>query len=209
MTELQTMPTMTSTQKKPKPKTKTTKTAKKMSTSTAITSSSRFLSEDQGAVSGMEERCALIDDCKVCSTSEREEIDVCSETGKYVAFKCGNYHHDAIVGSTWTTYDSCKSTRAEEEFALVRLQMFCLLLGAMAFASVRRQKMLHASLFDRRRLHARQQQQQKQQEQQMSMSSNRGSRASSSSIISNDADLEMTSTSERASLAENDTLAVV
>jgi hypothetical protein len=46
---------------------------------------------------------------------------------------------------------SCKYTEADEEFAMVRLQMFCLLIGSMAFMSVKRQKKVSASLFDQRK----------------------------------------------------------
>jgi hypothetical protein len=55
-----------------------------------------------------------------------------------------------------TKYQSCKRTRAEEEFRVVRLQVLCLLLGAVAVVSVRKQKMVSASLFDQRKLQAEQ-----------------------------------------------------
>jgi hypothetical protein len=57
---------------------------------------------------------------------------------------------------TRTNYESCKRTAADEEFLLVRLQVFCLLLGAFAVVSVRKQKIVSASLFDQRKLQAEQ-----------------------------------------------------
>jgi hypothetical protein len=50
-------------------------------------------------------------------------------------------------------YQSCRRTVADEEFRLMRFQVFCFLIGAIAFMSVRRQKAQHASLFDQRYIH--------------------------------------------------------
>jgi hypothetical protein len=47
-------------------------------------------------------------------------------------------------------YQSCKRTVDEEEFLMVRFQLFCLLTGTIAFVSIRRQKAANASLFDQR-----------------------------------------------------------
>jgi hypothetical protein len=55
---------------------------------------------------------------------------------------------------TRTKYESCKRTSADEEFLLVRFQVFCILLGAFAVISVRKQKIISANLFDKRKYQA-------------------------------------------------------
>lgn len=51
-----------------------------------------------------------------------------------------------------TIYTSCPRTKADDEFLLVRFQVFCLLFGSLACISSRRQKSASASLFDQRKL---------------------------------------------------------
>lgn len=53
-------------------------------------------------------------------------------------------------------YQSCRRTVDDEEFLLMRFQVFCFLAGTIAFISVRRQKAQHASLFDQRGSNSRQ-----------------------------------------------------
>jgi hypothetical protein len=55
---------------------------------------------------------------------------------------------------TRTKYESCKRTAADDEFLLVRFQVFCVLLGAFAVISVRKQKIVSANLFDKRKYQA-------------------------------------------------------
>ena len=54
--------------------------------------------------------------------------------------------------SSRTVYRSCPRTVNDEEFLMVRFQVFCFLTGAIAFMSVRKQKAAAASLFDQRKL---------------------------------------------------------
>jgi len=63
-------------------------------------------------------------------------------------------------------YRSCKRTSTDEEFLMLRLQVFCLLIGVTAFVSARRQKFAHASLFDQRKMRRNQREQQQRQQQQ-------------------------------------------
>ena len=51
-----------------------------------------------------------------------------------------------------TIFLSCDRTEEDEQFAVMRFQVLCLLAGAVAFVSVRQQKQSAASLFDQRRL---------------------------------------------------------
>lgn len=45
----------------------------------------------------------------------------------------------------------CDRTQADEEFLMIRLQIMCLITGALAFGSVRRQRYSASNLFDQRR----------------------------------------------------------
>jgi hypothetical protein len=53
-------------------------------------------------------------------------------------------------------YESCRRTKEDEEFLLVRLQVIWLLIGAFALISVRRQKRMNATLFDQRKIASQQ-----------------------------------------------------
>jgi hypothetical protein len=65
---------------------------------------------------------------------------------------------------TRTKFESCKRTAADDEFLLVRFQVFCILLGAFAVVSVRKQKRLSATLFDQRKLQAEQERKERERE---------------------------------------------
>ena len=51
-----------------------------------------------------------------------------------------------------TIYLSCARTPDDERFSMMRFQLFCLLAGMVALASVKQQKAAAASLFDQRKL---------------------------------------------------------
>jgi hypothetical protein len=55
-------------------------------------------------------------------------------------------------------------TAADDEFLLVRFQVFCILLGAFAVVSVKKQKIVSASLFDQRKLQAEQERKERERE---------------------------------------------
>ena len=59
------------------------------------------------------------------------------------------------TGEQRKSYRSCARTKADEEYLMIRLQVFCLLLGVVSFASVRKQKAVTASLFDQRKIQQR------------------------------------------------------
>jgi hypothetical protein len=48
-------------------------------------------------------------------------------------------------------YRSCRRTDEDEEFRLLRFQLFCFMGGIASFVQVRKQKTLSASLFDQRK----------------------------------------------------------
>jgi hypothetical protein len=51
-------------------------------------------------------------------------------------------------------YKSCRSTPAEDYFAVVRMQLICLVLGILSLREVNKQKRLSASMFDQRRYYS-------------------------------------------------------
>jgi hypothetical protein len=58
---------------------------------------------------------------------------------------------DEQSSSRKTVYQSCKRTVEDEQFLMLQWQVLWLLTGVFAFASVRKQKILNASLFDQRK----------------------------------------------------------
>lgn len=58
---------------------------------------------------------------------------------------------DELV-DTREAIQSCKRTKSDEEFLVVRLQVFCLLIGVLSLVAARKQKAASASLFDQRKI---------------------------------------------------------
>jgi hypothetical protein len=52
-------------------------------------------------------------------------------------------------------YRSCARTKWDEEYLMVRLQVFCLLLGVLSIVSLKKQKVSTATLFDQRKSQGR------------------------------------------------------
>jgi hypothetical protein len=92
----------------------------------------------------------------MCSNQDREDIPECQHTGKFVVYRCVNEQSSAASSNIY--YESCQRTMVEEEFLMVRFQVLLLLMGLIAVASVRKQRMAHATLFDQRKLNKSQRQ---------------------------------------------------
>mmetsp|Transcript_19586 Transcript_19586/g.27707 ORF Transcript_19586/g.27707 Transcript_19586/m.27707 type:complete len:164 (+) Transcript_19586:78-569(+) len=103
----------------------------------------------------MQHECHVIDKCRECTKHELIDNDVCEKTRKIERIECIRYQGDDEISST-KKFRSCKRTEADEEFLMMRLQMFCFLLGFMSLFSAKRQKRIHASLFDQRKAKAKQ-----------------------------------------------------
>jgi len=96
--------------------------------------------------------------CEACSYSELRTEEACHETGKSQLFECilpgdsksTGTEDEASVDSTFIR-KSCKYTQFEEEMAMFRLQLICLAIGLLSVASVRKQKRMSVSMFDRRK----------------------------------------------------------
>jgi len=97
--------------------------------------------------------CQVIEKCEMCSFSDQKAVPVCKETGRREKREC--VAHDGDDSKSYEDWFSCKYTDADEQFAMVRFQMICVVLGSMALISVRRLKRVTASLFDKRKMAAR------------------------------------------------------
>lgn len=97
------------------------------------------------------EECSPVAKCEICTfTDQKTFADACKPTGRMQKFKCVEFE-DEEESKGGIEMRSCKHTEADEEFAMIRLQMFCCLIGGMALMSVKRQKRVSASLFDQRK----------------------------------------------------------
>mmetsp|Transcript_18103 Transcript_18103/g.45038 ORF Transcript_18103/g.45038 Transcript_18103/m.45038 type:complete len:271 (-) Transcript_18103:426-1238(-) len=91
--------------------------------------------------------------CTQCTFSEQKTYEACKETGKWQEFKC------FLPGENTGSEDedvkfemrSCKYTDLDNGLAMFQLQLFCLLIGGLAIVSVKRQKKVSMSMFDRRK----------------------------------------------------------
>ncbi|KAG7351727.1 cytidylyltransferase-like protein [Nitzschia inconspicua] len=101
-----------------------------------------------------DEVCTPVEKCQRCSFTDQQNYDSCKETGRWEKVECST---DTVNGTSSSSsrfvMRSCKYTEADEDFAMVRLQMLCFLVGSIAVMSVRKQKRLSASLFDQRKQH--------------------------------------------------------
>mmetsp|Transcript_24440 Transcript_24440/g.56957 ORF Transcript_24440/g.56957 Transcript_24440/m.56957 type:complete len:190 (+) Transcript_24440:725-1294(+) len=98
-----------------------------------------------------EESCRPAGECEECTETRKKRQEVCGKTGKIQVYKCF-VEEEGTETTTRTIFKSCRRTRADEEFLMVRFQVFCFLLGSLSFLYAKRQKTQSASLFDQRRL---------------------------------------------------------
>ncbi|VEU41517.1 unnamed protein product [Pseudo-nitzschia multistriata] len=101
--------------------------------------------------------------CTECTFSEQKTYDACKATGKWQKFECILVEGEGETRRTEQEtpladpaapkheMKSCKYTEFDEGFAMFELEVFCLLIGCLAFVSVRKQKRLSSSMFDRRK----------------------------------------------------------
>jgi len=115
------------------------------------------------------EKCEPVGKCEQCTFSEQKTYEACHDTGRWEKFECIFVEATKMSSSLSTTEEeesenkistkniqmrSCKYTEFDEEFAMVRLQIFCFLIGSLAIMSVKKQKRLSTSLFDQRKQEA-------------------------------------------------------
>ncbi len=144
--------------------------------SASITSSSRSQSSDQKPEEFDKQlfNCKPAPDsqCKLCLGGARSGHEGCEETGKRQEFYCDRNSDNDDEGSTDGSepieyFFSCKRTRVEEEYLIMRLQGICALVAFLSLRNVRREKLLSESLFDNRKRVARQHQMSQEMQQEM------------------------------------------
>jgi len=106
--------------------------------------------------SSSKEQCNASGSCEMCASDDLRTKEACKETGRQQELVCsrgGELDNEASSGAAETNrvFRSCKTTAADNEFAMVRFQVFCFLLGSMAFASAKKQMRLSSNLFDQRK----------------------------------------------------------
>jgi len=85
--------------------------------------------------------------CLQCTFSEQRTYDACVATGRWQKFKCSG------PDEAEAKYEmrSCKHTDFDNGLVMFQFQIFCLLIGALSIVSVKKQKKLSLSMFDRRK----------------------------------------------------------
>lgn len=117
--------------------------------------------------------------CINCAGSESLSLTECMATSRKQAFRCLPHDGESrrvlllfslttmiyVLGATESSdgpeqgdplivYRSCQRTEEDEEFRLLRFQLFCFMGGIASFVQVRKQKAVSASLFDQRKQQA-------------------------------------------------------
>jgi len=112
------------------------------------------------------EVCTPSAECELCPHGWRVSVERDDEKIKGEFEACEKYErrqkHDCTLfydtGSTKkvtknrSEYRPCQYTESDEQSRMMRLQLFCLILGILAYRTARRQRVASASLFDQRRL---------------------------------------------------------
>lgn len=88
------------------------------------------------------EKCVASSLCEACRPEELR-LDFCSSTRRRIEITCD--------GGT-TRYESCDETAQDQLVDVMRFEATMLFFGGISLYLVRRRKLRHQSLFDRRRL---------------------------------------------------------
>jgi hypothetical protein len=97
-----------------------------------------------GEIATAHDSCTVLESCHRCTDGDRRDHPECQSTGIISITKCSTEEEESVI------YQVCQRTKADDEFLMIQLQMFCLLLGVVSFLSVRRQRTTASSLFDQR-----------------------------------------------------------
>merc|ERR1711935_328304 len=93
--------------------------------------------------------------CIHCSFGEQAENEVCKETGNWQKFQCilPSDSTDSELAPADAIFEmkSCRYTDFDEGVHMIQLQTFCLLMGLLSLVSMKKQKRLTLSMFDRRK----------------------------------------------------------
>lgn len=113
--------------------------------------------------------CKPISECELCEEGPQRQSGTkgCEETGKHRKWSCPKHDDDEEEqGDNYIEFRSCKRTTIEEEYNVIRFEALCLLISLFSLRTVRREKLLNESLFDKLKRQAKIQQQQQQPQQQ-------------------------------------------
>jgi hypothetical protein len=91
--------------------------------------------------------CRPVTECELCPGGSRSGHSGCERTGKRAKYKCRTQE---AVSTTFYTHQSCTRTVLDEEMYMTRFQVYCIIIAFFALRSVKREKNLSASLFERR-----------------------------------------------------------
>lgn len=110
------------------------------------------------AATSFEECTIPVTKCMECTFSEQKAFDACKETGKWQKFKCvlpSDTEESEEEEGRDDQYEtmSCKHTDFDNGIAMFQFQIFCLLIGGLSIVSVKKQKKVSMSMFDRRKQH--------------------------------------------------------
>lgn len=110
-------------------------------------------SQPSETTSNIEECTVPAGKCELCNFSEQKTEEACHETGLWQKFECRQTAGSKDESSSDSTFKmkSCKYTDFDEGIAMIQFQSLCLLIGSLSIMSVRKQKRLTSSLFDRRK----------------------------------------------------------
>lgn len=112
--------------------------------------------------------CITVDECRYCTAetvTTKGNVDEantaipqeCFDTGRRQRYECSAAENSSSGTPASSSevmeviYQSCKSTPAEDYYAVLRMQIICLALGIFSLRQVNKQKRLSASMFDQRR----------------------------------------------------------
>ena len=91
--------------------------------------------------------------CELCPGGAHSGRPGCEETGKHQLHLCQNsdLDDDDDLSNLEKSFQSCKRTRWDEDYLMMRLQGLCMLLAFLSLRSVKREKSSTESLFDQRK----------------------------------------------------------
>lgn len=96
------------------------------------------------------ESCVVVSECAFCTGSESNISEECKATGRLEKIICNVSSTGKSKKKENTKYRSCKRTQRDEESLVLRLQFICIVTAFFSLRSVRREKLMNASLFDQR-----------------------------------------------------------
>jgi len=90
--------------------------------------------------------------CELCPGGAHSGRPDCETTGKHQLHLCQtSYLDDDDVSDPDEVFRSCKRTRWDEDYLMMRLQGLCMLLAFLSLRSVKREKVSTETLFDQRK----------------------------------------------------------